>query len=234
MPILFNDRKQAGEQLADALEEYFNETKTDNFKLQSDKGTINQSMIVLSIPRGGVILGDVIASRFNCNLDMVISKKIGAPNNKELAIGAVMPGGTYFINEYFIELLSVPPQYIQNEVQIQMKEIQRRLEEFRGSDTYDRALEGKIVILIDDGIATGATIIAAAQWIKESEQQCKKLVVAVPIAPGRDEIVDKLNQIADKVIILHAPIDFDAVGQFYSEFDQVTDEEVKAIMKKYE
>ena len=84
-------------------------------------------MIVLAILRGGIILGDIIASRFNCNLDMVISKKIGSPNNKELAIGAVMPGGTYFINEHFIELLNVSSQYIQNEVQLQMNEIQRRL-----------------------------------------------------------------------------------------------------------
>lgn len=233
MTILFDDRKQAGEQLADALEEYFIATGEDNFEEQRNNKLNIQSLIVLAIPRGGIILGDIIASRFNCNLDMVISKKIGSPNNKELAIGAVMPGGTYFINEHFIELLNVSPQYIQNEVQLQMNEIQRRLEKFRGSDTYDRKLEGKVGILVDDGIATGATIIAAAQWIKEDKHQCKKLVVAVPVAPGRDETLGKLNQIADKIIILHAPIDFDAVGQFYNEFDQVTDEEVNAIMKKY-
>lgn len=231
MTALFDDRIQAGEQLADALKEYFIHTEDNSNELDIEK--IKQTLIVLAIPRGGIILGDVIASKFHCNLDMVIPKKIGAPFNKELAIGAVMPGGTYFINEYYIELLSIPQKYVQNEVQHQMNEIRRRLREFRGSDTYDSELEGKIVVLVDDGIATGATIIAAAQWIKEEKHQCKKLIIAIPVAPGRDEIMDKLNQIADKVIILHAPIDFDAVGQFYSEFDQVVDEEVKAIMKKY-
>lgn len=233
MTVLFDDRKQAGEELTNALKEYFMQTGGDNFNEQNINESSKQSMIVLAIPRGGVILGDVIASRFHCNLDMVISKKIGAPFNKELAIGAVMPGGTYFINEYYIELLNISQKYVQEEVNLQMNEIQRRLREFRGGDTYDRELEGKIVILVDDGIATGATIIAAAQWIKEDKHQCNKLIVAVPVAPGRDEILKKLDRIADKVIILYAPIEFDTVGQFYSEFDQVTDEEVKAIMKKY-
>src|SRR6185437_1552967 len=92
---------------------------------------------------------------------------------------------------------------------------------------------GKIVILVDDGIATGSTIIAASQWLKEGKYSCKKLIVAVPVAPGTDETIDKLNQIADKVIILYTPAEFSAVGQFYKQFDQVTDYEVKTIMNRY-
>jgi putative phosphoribosyl transferase len=89
------------------------------------------------------------------------------------------------------------------------------------------------VILVDDGIATGATIIAAAQWIKEEKHSCRKLIVAVPLAPRRDETLDKLNQIADKVIVLYTPIEFGSIGQFYREFDQISDEEVKTIMDRY-
>jgi len=230
MTVLFNDRIHAGEELADALKEYLIQTEGDFVELTNTK--IKQSLIVLAIPRGGIILGDVIASKFHCKLDMVISKKIGAPFNKELAIGAVMPDGFYIINKKIVDMLNISQKYVQDEVQIQEKEIERRLKEFRGSSTYENELEGKIVILVDDGIATGATIIAAARWLNEGKQKCKKLIIAVPVAPAGDETIAKINQLADKVIILYTPSEFTAVGQFYKKFDQVSDEEVKAIMKK--
>lgn len=130
-------------------------------------------------------------------------------------------------------MLNISLKYIQDEVQIQMKEIERRSKEFRGSSTYDDELEGKILILVDDGLATGATIIAATRWQSEGKQKCKKLIIAVPVALAGDETIDKLNQLADNIIILYTPSEFTAVGQFYKKFDQVSDEEVKAIMKKY-
>lgn len=163
---------------------------------------------------------------------MVISRKTGAPNNKELAIGAVMPGGTFFVNELYVKLLKISEKYIQDEVIVQTSEIERLLE-FRGNSTYGKEMSGKIVILTDDGIATGATIFAATQWIVKDIHQHYKLIVAVPVAPGNSEILEKLNQIADKVIILHSPMEFGAVEQFYRNFEQVSDEEVKLIMKKY-
>ena len=129
-------------------------------------------------------------------------------------------------------MLDIPENYIHNEVEIQKREIERRLKEFRGKTGYEE-LSGKIVILVDDGITTGATIIAASQWIKEGKHRCKKLIVAFPIAPDRDETIDKLNQITDKVIILYTPKEFSAVDQFYKQFNQVTDYEVKAIMDRY-
>jgi len=229
--MLFNDRIQAGEELANAVERYLIET-IDNFE-DMEIDNLNETFIVLAIPRGGIILGDVIASRLRCNLDMVISRKIGAPNNKELAVGAVMPGGTYFINELFVKLLDISEKYIQEEVKLQTKEIERRLQEFRGNRTYSKEMAGKTVILTDDGIATGATILAAAQWIAKDIHQYEKLIVAVPVAPGNSEILEKLNQIADKAIILHSPTEFGAVGQFYRDFEQVSDDEVKAILKKH-
>lgn len=229
--MLFKDRMQVGEELANAVEKYLIET-LDNFEnLEID--SLDEALIVLAIPRGGIILGDIIASRLRCDLDMVISRKIGAPKNKELAIGAVMPGGTYFVNESYVKLLNISEKYIQDEVFLQTTEIERRLLEFRGNRTYSKEMAGKIIILTDDGIATGATIFAAAQWIAKDMHQHEKLIVAVPVAPGNSEILERLNQIADKIIILHSPMEFSAVGQFYRDFEQVSDEEVKLIMKKY-
>ena len=227
----FKDRIQAGEEVANAVEKYLIET-VDNFEnLEID--SLDETLIVLAIPRGGIILGDIIASRLRCNLDMVISRKIGAPNNKELAIGAVMPGGTYFLNELYVKLLNISEKYIQDEVIHQTTEIERRLLELRGNKTYSKEMAGKIVILTDDGIATGATILAAVQWIAKDIHHYEKLIVAVPVAPGNSEILEKLNQMTDKVIILHSPMEFGAVGQFYKDFEQVSDEDVKVIMKKY-
>jgi putative phosphoribosyl transferase len=231
MSMLFQDRKHAGKEIAIRLKTYLMQLEDNDLK-EWDNKKIKDSLVVLAIPRGGVVLGDIIASEFHCNLDIVVSKKIGAPFNKELAMGAVMPGGSYFINEYIVNMLDIPENYIHNEVEIQKREIERRLKEFRGKTGYDE-LSGKIVILVDDGIATGATIIAASQWIKEGKHRCKKLIVASPVAPDKDETIDKLNQIADKVIILYTPKEFSAVGQFYKQFDQVTDYEVKAIMDRY-
>ncbi len=187
----------------------------------------------MAIPRGGVVLGDIIASKLRCNLDVIFSKKIGAPSNKEFAIGAVMPDGSFFLNKLSVDMLGISQNYIQKEIEGKKNEMERRLKEIRGSNDYDDELEGKIVILVDDGIATGATIIAAAQWIKEKKHSCRKLIVAVPVSPRRDETLDKLNQIADKVIVLYTPIEFGSIGQFFREFDQVSDEEVKTIMDRY-
>jgi putative phosphoribosyl transferase len=227
MTKLFQNRNQAGKELVIKLKEYLQDEIKENLQNKD-------SIVIVAVPRGGVEIGDIIASYFHCTLDVVISRKIGAPSNQEFAIGAVMPGGSYFINQHVVNVLKISDNYIQNEVENQKKEIERRLKEFRGSTSYYDKLKGKIVILVDDGIATGATIIAAAQWIKgENKHYCKKLIVAVPVAPANEDTVIKLNQIADKVIILYMPEEFSAVGQFYEQFDQVSDKDVKTIMNKY-
>jgi predicted phosphoribosyltransferase len=231
LPVLFNDRKSAGDQLANRLREYLLQSENvDYTNLDSIKA---KSLMVLAIPRGGIVLGDIIASYLNCCIDIVVSRKIGAPSNKELAIGAVMPDGIYFLNRHLVNILNVSENYIQSEVKVQKKEIERRLMEFRGSTNYENMLKDKIVILVDDGIATGSTILAAARWIKEGKFECKKLIVAVPVAPAKDDTIEKLNKLTDKVIILDMPEEFHAVGQFYKVFDQVTDEEVQTIMARY-
>lgn len=220
---LFRDRIDAAKQLAKNIRRLKEEAQ----KEKADDE--NNSFIVLAIPRGGIIIGDIIASELGVKLDVVISRKIGAPLNPELAIGAVMPDGSYFLNEV-ADVMNVPQDYIDSQIHKELKEIDRRLIHFRGSRDYGNELGGKTVVLIDDGIATGATVLASARWIKE-KYNCKKLVIAVPVAPR--DILEDLNGIADKVIVLYTPEPFGAVGRFYQDFAQVSDQEVKEIMKKH-
>ena len=223
---VFKDRTEAAEELTEKIKSYLT-----SIGVSEDKED-NKLLIVLAIPRGGVIIGDVVASRLRCDMDIIVSRKIGAEYNSELAIGALLPDGTYFINERIANMLNTSQIYIDKQVKIQKKEIERRLIEFRGNREYGNKLNAKIVVLVDDGIATGSTIIAAARWIKE-KHNCKRLIIAVPVAPATNDTIDKLDKIADKVIVLSITREFYAVGQFYENFDQVEDKEVKEIMKKY-
>ncbi|MFL6413857.1 MAG: phosphoribosyltransferase [Nitrososphaeraceae archaeon] len=259
---LFKDRVEAAEQLARRVQEWL-DNNDRNIELTRQKSKLegqesqndNDEFIVLAIPRGGVVIGDIVSNMLHAKLDIVVSRKIGAPDNPELAIGAVMPDGSYFLNEDIVNMLNVPKYYITEQANIQKKEIERRLQSFRGeiskgeeeeenSGYYDdyNNFEGKTVILVDDGIATGATIISAANWLKTKQNCCKTLIIAVPVAPppsqlslqsSNEDIVSKLNQIADKVIILYRPEQFYAVGQFYEHFEQVSDTEVREIMIRH-
>ena len=183
--------------------------------------------IILAIPRGGVITGDVIASELEAKLDIIVSKKVGAPSNPELAIGAVMHDGSYYPNEEITRVLNIPQKYIDAEIALKMKEIHQRLVRFRGSSVYD--LKNKTIVLVDDGIATGATMFVAIHWVKK--QKPKKLIVAIPVGPK--ETIDRLKKVADKVEVLHAPLFFNAVGEFYQDFGEVNDYQVVEIMSKY-
>ena len=207
--LVFKNREDAAEKLAKKLE-----------------GFRNENPIILAIPRGGVITGDVIAKALGAKLDIVVSRKIGAPSNPELAIGAVMHDGSFFPNSELIQMLQIPQYYIDEEIQSQLKEIERRLVKFRGSKNYD--LKGRTIILVDDGIATGATIFVAIDWIKK--QDPKRLVVAIPVGP--QDTLEKLKQIVE-VVVLESPYSFGAVGEFYDIFDQVEDYTVATIMSSY-
>jgi putative phosphoribosyl transferase len=225
MSTLFEDRIDAAYKLAKEIENFF---KYD----QKNITFSNKELIVLAIPREGIILAKVIASHFECELDIIVSRKLRHESNEELAIGAVMPDGMFFMNERILKISPISQKYLEQEIEFQRKEINRRLIEFRGTTSYADKLKNKIVILVDDGIATGATITASAKWIKRNYTS-KKLIIAVPVAPRASETVDILSRIADKVIVLYSPEDFSAVGQFYQRFDQVSDKEVKEIMRRY-
>jgi putative phosphoribosyl transferase len=225
MGVLFQNREQAGHELAKKLADILK-------KNQMSLTNANDELIVLAIPRGGIILGDIIANHFKCSLDVIISRKIRYEFNEEFAVGAMMPDGSYFLNEEITQLFNISQTYLEKEIEFQKKEIKRRLIEFRGEVSYRSEFEGKAVVLVDDGIATGSTIIASAKWIKNN-LNCKQLIVAVPVAPARDETVNKLVKIADSVVILHMEEVFSAVGQFYRDFDQVSDETVKELMRKH-
>ncbi len=215
--VIFRDRIDAAKKLVERL-----------YWLKSEIQESKSPVVIVAIPRGGVVIGDIIASELDVKLDLVVSRKIGAPFNSELAIGAVMPDGSYFLNEV-AEMINVSQDYIESQINKEVKEIDRRLIEFRGNREYNNKLEDKIVVLVDDGIATGATVLASAKWIKD-KHNCKQLIIAVPLAPR--EILENLNRVADKVIVLYTPEPFGAVGRFYQDFNQVSDE-VKEIMKKY-
>ncbi len=220
--VIFRDRIDAANNLVQRLSPLFLEDRTSS-----------TSITVLAIPRGGVVIGDIVAAKFDAKLDVIVSRKIGAPLNEEFAIGAVMPDGTYLVDKDTVLALNISQNYIESQVNLKVKEIEHRLMNYRGSKEYDTQLRGKTIILVDDGIATGATILSAAQWLK-TKQNCQQLIIAVPVGP--QDTVDKLRQLLgqnDKVIVLHSPEPFIAVGRFYQNFDQVSDEEVKMIMRRH-
>jgi predicted phosphoribosyltransferase len=227
--MLFDDRVDAAKQLTERLKELLH----NNMAIQGEHIKYNNTVIILAIPRGGVVVGDVIASMLGVKLDIIVSRKIGAPDNPELAIGAVMPDGSYFLNRDIIDMLNVPRSYVNEQANIQKKEIERRLKVFKAedSDYYNNNFEGKTVVLVDDGIATGATILSAAQWLRTKQNCCKMLIIAVPVAPP--DVIDKINELSDKVIVLYTPEIFGSVGRFYRNFEQVSDAQVREIMIRH-
>ncbi|AFU58339.1 putative phosphoribosyl transferase [Candidatus Nitrososphaera gargensis Ga9.2] len=204
----FRDRVDAGNLLAERLAK-----------------TSHTHVIVLGIPRGGVILANIVAKKLGADFDIVIPRKLGAPGNEELAIGAVMEDGTSYINRYIVDALRISQDYVESETARQAAEIRRRSAAYRKPGAY--RIAGKNTILVDDGIATGATVIASARWARK--QSPSRLIVAVPVAPSQS--VEALEQEADSVVVLATPRDFTSVGQFYEEFAPVSDEQVMEIMR---
>ena len=184
------------------------------------------SAIVIGIPRGGIILADIVANKLGAEFDIVIPRKLGAPGNEELAIGAVMDDGTSYINRYIVNALQIPQSYIESEKVQQAAEIRRRAAAYR-KPALGYNISGKNVILIDDGIATGATVIASARWARKAHPS--SVTIGVPVAPPQS--VEVLKQEADSVIVLYMPQNFGSVGQFYEQFEPVSDSQVTQIMR---
>ena len=185
-----------------------------------------ENPVVLAIPRGGVILGHEIAKKLGCELDVVISKKITPPENPEYAIGAITHDGTLYKSDYWDNYSS--DENFVDELTRKKQEVKRRLEEYRKTTEYD--LEGKTIVLVDDGIATGSTVFAILNWL--SKQKTEKVLLAIPVIPA-----DTYEAIKDKVldvVTLEIPTSFSSVGQFYSSFEQVSDDEVREILVQYD
>lgn len=196
---IFQDRQEAGEFLAE--------------KLVSYRG---RDAIVIGLPRGGVVVAAQVAKALGLPLDIIVARKIGAPSNPELAVGAITEEGAAFYG--------VAPEFIQQEIEQAKKEAKRRVALYRG-DRPTLSLKEKIVILVDDGIATGFTMKAAVASVKM--KKAKKVVVAVPVGPK--ETIKQLQKEVDEVIVVLVPPNFHAVGEFYLNFDQVSDEKVRSL-----
>ena len=204
----FRDRVEAGRRLAGALVQY--------------KG---KDVVVLGIPRGGVVVAKEVADALEAPLDIVISRKIGAPGEPEFALGAVTQEGDVILDRQTADSVGASREYLESEIRQKKEEVKQRMERFRGDAPYP-SLKGKVVIVVDDGIATGSSVEAAVTSIRKREP--REVVIAVPVAPP--DTVESLKAGGNTVVCLETPRMFFAIGEFYQRFDQVEDSEVKRIL----
>ena len=208
---MFRDRHDAAEQLAAQLEKYG-----------------GQNALVLGVPRGGVVIGSIVARSLNGEFDIVLTRKLRTPGNPELAMGAIDENGATYLNSLVVDILKISDDLIEEEKSRQLQEIRNRAESYRRIRPRI-PLEGRTVILTDDGIATGSTMRAAIQMARAEEPSI--LVVALPVGPPGP--VAEIEHDVDEMVCLRTPADFMAVGQFYISFEQVDDEEVERILSDF-
>jgi putative phosphoribosyl transferase len=209
MSILFLDRRSAGHELGLALERY--------------RGA---STLVLGLPRGGVVVAAEVAKVLGAQLDVILTRKIGAPGNPEYAIGAVAEGGGVVLNEREIALLGIGQAYVEEEIRREEQRIAERIDAFRQGAPLP-PLRDHPVLVVDDGVATGYTMLAALRAARN--QGAKPVVMAVPVAPP--STLERLAPECDDAVVLAAPDPFYAVGMFYQNFDQTSDEEVVQLLQ---
>jgi putative phosphoribosyl transferase len=215
--LRFKDRSSAANILADVIKSSLAKEPKEH-------------ILVLGIPRGGVVTADIFASKLAIpNFDIVIPRKLTDPYNKELAIGAVMEDGTTYLDQVRINNSLISFDYIEKEKLEQIAEIKRRASLYRSNVTHYHTVPGATTILLDDGAATGATIVVAARWIKK-QYKPRRLIIALPVAPK--PTLTLLGQECDSVEAIITPGNFHSVGQFYEDFNPVTDKQVMDIMRK--
>jgi len=200
---MFKDRSDAGKKLAEALVAY------------KDK-----KVLVLALPRGGVPVGYEIARALRCPLDTIVARKVGAPDNPEYAVGAIAPGGVLVIDE--------PVGGIESVIAEETKEMERRMEKYK-SGSYAGNVKPETIIIVDDGVATGKTALAAIRSALAANPKAK-VIFAAPV--GAPDAVARITQEADKVICLETPEEFMAVGEWYGSFPQLSDEAVIWYLEK--
>jgi putative phosphoribosyl transferase len=209
----FADRIEAGRILAEELEQYRD----------------REDVIVLALPRGGVPVGFVIAEHLHAPLDIFLVRKLGFPGHEEFAIGAIASGGVRVLNPAALQAGNVSPEEIDVIAAREQRELERREEEYRGERPHPK-LQGKITMLVDDGLATGSTMRAAVAALRQ--QNPAKIIVAVPVASA--DACELLSREADEVVCASTPEPFHAVGLWYDNFAQTSDEEVKELLQRGE
>ena len=205
----FHNRTEAGQQLAEKLQSYQNKADT----------------LVLALPRGGVPVAYCIAKQLNLPLDICLVRKLGVPEQTELAMGAIALGGVRILNTDIINGLKILPQMIEEVTQKEQQELHRREQVYRGDRPFPK-IYNQTVILVDDGIATGATIKAAIAIIKK--QQAKHIIIAVPVAPP--SVCQELGHEVEQLISLKTPENLHSISLWYDDFSQTTDEEVCSLL----
>jgi putative phosphoribosyl transferase len=208
---LYADRVDAGQVLASRLSKYAN----------------NADVVVFGLPRGGVIVANEVARALAVPLDVFIVRKIGTPGHRELAMGAIASGGIYVLNKKLIEYLNVPNPLVQEVLAEEFIELERREKLYWGEQNHKTDLNGITAILVDDGMATGSTMLAALRAARTRAP--KRLIVAVPVAAR--STYQELAEEADEIICVETPEPFQSVGQWYEDFSQTGDEEVTTCLR---
>lgn len=207
---LFDDRRDAGRRLGARLRDL----------------DLGDDVLVLALPRGGVPVGYEVAQALEAPLDIFVTRKISAPGNPEFAIGAVASDGTRVLDQDVIEELGVSQDFVESETQRQLDEVERRVSTYRG-DRRPPEIQGRTVILVDDGVATGATVRASLRALRQRGP--RRLILAVPVGPPYT--IEDLRVVADEVVALATPDPFWAIGRFYAMFDQTSDEQVVELLE---
>ena len=211
--MIYRDRIDAGKQLAARLSDYAN----------------RDDVLVLALPRGGVPVAYEVAKALRSPLDIFLVRKLGVPGQEELAMGAIATGGVLVLNDDVVRYLAIPGNVIDEVADMELRELERRERAYRG-DRPEPKVQGKTVILIDDGLATGSTMRAAAKALRQ--QDPARIVVAVPVSAP--QTCDEYRMGVDEIICARMPEPFMGVGMWYRDFSQTTDEEVREILARAE
>lgn len=207
----FKNRMQAGQQLAAALSGYSGNDKT----------------MVLALPRGGVPVAHEVAAKLGLELDLWLVRKLGVPGHEELAMGAIAQGDIRVLNHDVVEQLGITKETIENVAAYELAELERRRKLYRG-DAISPEIKSMTIIVVDDGLATGATMKAAVCALRQAK--AAKIIVAVPV--GSPSTCKELESLADEVVCLRTPVPFYGVGRWYKDFSQTSDEEVKELLAR--
>jgi predicted phosphoribosyltransferase len=209
--MIYRDRTEAGKHLAAQLAHYAN----------------RDDLVVLALPRGGVPVAYEVAKALNAPLDIFLVRKLGVPGYEELAMGAIATGGVRVLNDDVVESLSIPADVIDSVAAAELRELERRERAYRGNRP-EPEVRGKTVILVDDGLATGSTMRAAAAALRQ--QNPARIIVAVPVSAP--QICDEYRMGVDEIVSAITPEPFYGVGRWYKDFSQTTDEEVRDLLEQ--